>query len=149
MFTPVFSFRSASTETQSWKGGHKSGYVFALNNLTLKLLQAKMMFPPMPVRDQLTLSPLQKWRKYRRLPYKFTVHVLIVCLCSALVSPPFFFSSFVGLSKRRSYYKRHNTQSTQITPTIPFKSCFSPRPLLTEFSPWRTLFKLLINLYMW
>lgn len=44
-----------------------------------------MMFPPMPVRDQLTLSPLQKWRKYRRLPYKFTVHVLIVCLCSALI----------------------------------------------------------------
>ena len=42
--------------------------------------------PHMPTRDAMTLSPLEKWRKYRRFPCKLLLHVVIIALIIAQIT---------------------------------------------------------------
>ena len=40
---------------------------------------------PMSAEERLTLSWLDKWRQYKRFPWKFIIHVSITILCSIMV----------------------------------------------------------------
>jgi len=40
----------------------------------------------MPLKDKISLGPIEKYTIYNRFPYKLTLHILLVILTSTLVS---------------------------------------------------------------
>lgn len=36
-------------------------------------------------RDRITLSPIEKWKQYRRFPYKFVIHAMLLALTTIQV----------------------------------------------------------------
>jgi hypothetical protein len=40
----------------------------------------------MPLKDKISLGPIEKYTIYNRFPYKLTLHILLLVLTSVLVS---------------------------------------------------------------
>ncbi len=44
-----------------------------------------LKLPEIPIRDQIQMSPWKKLTRYRRFPYKFAIHIVLVCLVTIQV----------------------------------------------------------------
>ena len=40
----------------------------------------------MPLKDKISLGPIEKYTIYNRFPYKFVIHILLLIMMSVLVS---------------------------------------------------------------
>lgn len=49
----------------------------------------------MPDRDRLMMSPIEKWIKYRRFPYKLLFHSMLVAIAWIQVSFYYYFNIYV------------------------------------------------------
>ena len=46
----------------------------------LQTLSMKFSLPPLSAEEQLTLSPWEKWQRYRRFPWKFLLQLVLLVL---------------------------------------------------------------------
>lgn len=55
-------------------------------------------------RDRITLSPIEKWKQYRRFPYKLVVHTMLLALTTIQVRPPIDLSSALSIDFSRGLF---------------------------------------------
>lgn len=67
---------------ESQQKASASGWKNWLSRFKSILFQEQKMSP----QESLSLTWLEKWRKYRRFPWKFLLHIVITGLCTALVT---------------------------------------------------------------
>lgn len=66
-------------------------------------------------RDRITLSPIEKWKQYRRFPYKLVVHTMLLALTTVQVRLPIDLSSALCFDFSRGLFRPYQSSLELVT----------------------------------